>query len=267
MTASKALPPNLPATSDAVPKQSQIHLNELAGAIAARDNFIAVAGHELRNPMTPMIGQLERLISGVKAGKLTTAQIEERLERVHRAMGHYVKRAAMLLDVSRITTGKFRLQPAPCDLVAVIVQVVDYFAEAAQYSGASIELDAPARLPGRWDRLAFEQVMDNLVSNAIKYGGPRPILISAGDTPAGGVFIQVRDHGPGISAKNRARIFGRFERVVGRDQQKSGFGIGLWVVGQIVDAMDGTVKVYAAEGGGSLFRVTLPRKVGAGASG
>ena len=263
MRASEALPPNLAATSDATPKPSQIHLDELVEAIVARDNFIAVAGHELRNPMTPMIGQLERLISGVKGGKLTTAQIEERLERVHRAMGHYVKRAATLLDVSRITTGKFRLQPAPCDLVAVIVQVVDYFAEAAQYSGAAIELDVPASLPGHWDRLALEQVMDNLVSNAIKYGGPHPILVSAGnaaDSNALGVLIQVRDHGPGISAENRARIFGRFERAVGLDQQKSGFGIGLWVVGQIVDAMDGIVEVDAAEGGGSVFRVALPRK-------
>src|SRR5690348_14358491 len=89
---------------------------ELRAAVAARDAFIAVAAHELRNPMTPMIGQIDLLLRGLRAGRYTPQQIEQRLERVRLVMNHYLKRATTLLDVSRITTGKLILAPTSFDL-------------------------------------------------------------------------------------------------------------------------------------------------------
>jgi signal transduction histidine kinase len=233
---------------------------ELAEAVAARDAFIAVAAHELRNPMTPMIGQVDLLLNGVRAGKFSPEQVEQRLERILRIMDHYLKRATTLLDVSRITSGKLKLDPAPCDLAELAREVVATFAWAAGHAGSLLGIDAPASLSGTWDRLAMEQVLDNLVSNAIKYGAGRPVAVCVEDA-GGDVRIRVRDHGPGISPSDRARIFGRFERAVGRGERHGGFGIGLWVVGQLVEAMGGTIAVDDAQGGGTAFDVTVPRHV------
>ena len=231
---------------------------ELAEAVAARDTFIAVAAHELRNPMTPIIGQVDYLLSSVQSGKTQPHQIEERLQRIQRAMAQYVRRASALLDVSRINTGTFRLDPTAFDLTALLHDVVEGFAEAARYAGSPIGITAPASLPGRWDRLAMEQIIDNLVSNAIKYGARRPVEVCV-EEDGGAVLLRVRDHGAGISMQDRERIFGRFERAVGSNERHSGFGVGLWVVGQLAEAMQGAVTVADAHGGGTVFNVSLPR--------
>jgi two-component system, OmpR family, sensor kinase len=233
---------------------------ELTAAVAARDTFIAVAAHELRNPITPMIGQIDLLLAGLRAGRYSPEQIEQRLERVRLVMNHFLKRAATLLDVSRITAGKLILAPSPFDLSHLVREIVATFAEMARHADAQIDIHAPESLLGTWDRLAMEQIIDNLVSNAIKYGAHRPVEICAEDC-GDNVCVRVRDHGPGISVDARSRIFGRFERAVGLDERRSGFGVGLWVVGQLVDAMGGTIRVDDAQGGGSVFIVTLPRHV------
>jgi two-component system OmpR family sensor kinase len=167
---------------------------ELAEAVAARDTFIAVAAHELRNPMTPMIGQIDLLLAGLRAGRYSLEQIEQRLGRVQLVMNHYLKRAATLLDVSRITTGKLILAPSPFDLSDLVRETVATFAAAARHAGAQIDVDAPASLLGTWDRLAVEQIIDNLVSNAIKYGAHRPVEVCAEDR-GDNVCIRVGDHG------------------------------------------------------------------------
>ena len=260
MSSSEAHPSDPAVSPEVTLTEAKHRLAELAEAVAARDNFIAVAAHELRNPMTPMIGQIELLLKGVKANKYSPTQIEDRLERIHRAMGHYLKRAATLLDVSRITSGKFRLALAPCDLGHIVREIAETFDEAARHTGASIKVDAPDSLPGIWDRLALEQIIDNLVSNAIKYGGKNQVVVSVEDPGnTAQVLIRVRDHGPGISPVDRARIFGQFERAIGLNENQTGFGVGLWVVGQVVEAMKGEITVNDAEGGGTLFQVVLPR--------
>jgi len=230
---------------------------ELRAAVAARDTFIAVAAHELRNPMTPMIGQIDLLLNGLRAGRYSPEQIEQRLERVRLVMNQYLKRAATLLDVSRITTGKLILAPSPFDLSDLVRETVETFAAAARHAGAQIDISVPVSLLGTWDRLAMEQIIGNLLSKAIKFGAHRPVVICA-EGHGDNVCIRVRDHGPGIPVDARSRIFGRFERAVGPDERRSGFGVGLWVVGQLVNAMGGTIMVDDAPGGGSVFTVTLP---------
>ncbi len=246
------------AASEMTLEELRIRNAELAAAVAARDAFIAVAAHELSNPMTPMIGQVDLLLSGIRTGKYSPKQVEQRLERVRQVMNHYVRRAGVLLNVSRMTSGKFRLEPAPCDLADVVRKTVETFAEAARHAGSPIGLEASASLLGTWDRLAIEQIVDNLVSNAVKYGASRPVEVCVDDL-GDKVRIIVRDHGTGISAENRLRIFGQFERAVGLNENHSGFGVGLWVVGQLVEGMAGTVTIEDAPGGGSVFAVTLPR--------
>jgi two-component system, OmpR family, sensor kinase len=244
-------------SSDATPEELRQRIVELAEAVTARDTFIAVAAHELRNPMTPMIGQIDLLLAGVKAGKYTPEQIEQRLGRIRHVMNHYVKRASVLLNVSRITSGQNRLDPTPFDLAELIRKIVETFAEAAHHAGCSIGITAPAHLHGTWDRLAMEQIIDNLISNAVKYGAHRPVEVHV--EPIGNdARISVRDNGCGISAEDRDRIFGRFERAVGVNDTHSGFGIELWVVSQHVMAMGGTITISDAPGGGSVFSVTVP---------
>jgi signal transduction histidine kinase len=231
---------------------------ELTEAVAARDSFIAFAAHELRNPMTPIMGQIELLLAGIRSGRGTPEKIEERLVRLQQAVRRYLKRATILLNVSRITSGKFPLEPEKFDLGVLLRDLVRDFAEAAHHAGVTITLEAPDSLQGTWDRLAVEQIVDNLLSNAIKYGGRTPIELSA-EAACETVRLQVRDHGAGIPLADRERVFQRFERVAGGADQGSSFGVGLWVVGQLADAMGGSVTAGDAAGGGALFTVTLPR--------
>lgn len=238
----------------------QQRVADLTEAVAARDAFIAVAAHELRNPMTPILGQIELLLSAVRAGRCSPAQVEQRLERIEYAVRHYLQRATTLLNVSRITSGQFRLKLEPLDLARRLRDVAGTFAEAAEHAGVPITVSAPDNLPGIWDGLALEQIIDNLVSNALKYGGRTPVELSL-DACEKRVRLQVRDHGSGIAPNDRERVFQRFEQAVGHGDQGSGFGIGLWVVGQLAEAMGGRVVVDDAPGGGALFTVTLPRQV------
>jgi two-component system OmpR family sensor kinase len=247
--------PQVPSVDDN--SDTSMRIEQLTLAVAARDTFIAVAAHELRNPMMPILGQIDLLLSGIRMGKLPLELVEERLERIQRTVQQYMKRAVVLLDVSRINAGRFRLEPVPCDLATLLRQIAEEFAAAALHAGVTLTVDAPESAPGVWDRLAIEQVVDNLLSNAIKYGGRSPVELglASGDSE---VRIHVRDHGKGIPSEHRSRIFERFERAVGHDEYRSGFGVGLWVVGQLIEAMRGSITIEDAPGGGALFTVCLP---------
>lgn len=227
-------------------------------AVEARDIFIAVAGHELRNPMTPVLGQLDLLMVAIQKGRASPAELERRISRVQKSVRHYVKRSTMLLDVSRLTTGKLKLELERFELAPALHEIVDEFAEMVQRMGIPLSLSVPDRLFVTWDRLAIEQILDNLISNAIKYGARSPIDVLAIEKESS-VHIEVRDRGPGITLTDRDRVFGRFERAVGLGERRGGFGVGLWVVGQLVTAMGGTAAVDDAPGGGALFKLVLPR--------
>ena len=133
-------------------------------------------------------------------------------------------------------------------------------APLAERVGCALTLDLPdADLAILGDALALEQILDNLVSNAIKYGAGAPIAVSVRPDQGGhDVRLNVSDGGPGISSENQARIFERFERAVRRDEETAGFGVGLWVVKQLSDAMEGSVEVFSKPGAGSRFCITLP---------
>ena len=201
-----------------------------------------------------------RLLGRVMAGRCSPDLVELRLARIQHTIHRYMKRAAILLDVSRVTSGKLQLEPEPFDLAVLLHEVAAEFADAAQRAGVAITVAAPESLPVVLDRLALEQITDNLVSNALKYGARTPVEIAALALGAQ-VRLQIRDHGSGIPEKDRARVYQRFERAVGQGERRSGFGVGLWVVRQLVEAMGGTVAVGDAPGGGALFTVTLPARM------
>ncbi len=262
MNGPEAQRPTVPAASiDDRIEVLQQRVAELALAVEVRDTFIAVAGYELRNPMTPIIGQLEFLQTAIMTGRCPPEQVGPRLERIQQTVRRYVRRAMVVLDVSRITSGKLHLEAEPFDLVPLLQAVASDFAEAAQRAGILFTLTVPDSLLVTWDHLAAEQILDNLLSNAIRYGARTPVEMSA-EARDGQVRIQVCDHGRGIPPADRDRVSCCFERAVRLGERRSGFGIGLWLVGQLVAAMGGTILVEDALGGGALLTLTLPQQGG-----
>jgi two-component system, OmpR family, sensor kinase len=114
--------------------------------------------------MMPIMGQIDLLLSKITSGKCTLDLVEHRLADVQQTVHNYMKRSVILLDVSRLNCGKFRLHPVPCDLASLLRQIVDEFGAAAQHSAITLAVTAPESVPGFWDRLAVEQVINNLLS-------------------------------------------------------------------------------------------------------
>jgi two-component system OmpR family sensor kinase len=227
------------------------HLEEM---VAARDRFLAIAAHELRNPMAPLVLQIGLLLKSARKGELP--RVIEGLELLETIIARYVKRANVLLDVSRLATDRIKLEPAPLDLAEWIRHIASGFAAVADLANSELKISSPDALPAIIDRMAVEQILENLLSNAIKFGAGKPVMISV--VPAGNaVCIAVRDHGPGISPRDHARIFAPFEKIMTREQG-GGFGVGLWVVGRLVGEMGGAVELDSSPGNGATFRVTLP---------
>ncbi len=241
-----------------VPQRQHARLvAELRQAVQARDAFIAIAAHELRNPMTPMLGYVEHLLSVSRHPETKCpVAIIVALERLANQIAEYIKRATTLLDISRITAGKLRPELSMVNLSAMIVQAVHRHWAGAERSGCRLEPSIEGELYGLLDALAVEQIADNLLSNAVKYGAGEPIEISLASDGTK-ARLTVRDHGIGISEEDQARIFGVFERAVTHREQ-GGFGIGLWVVRHLVEAMHGEIDVTSCPAEGSAFTVTLP---------
>jgi len=233
-------------------------IEELRAAIAARDEFIAVAAHELRNPMTPIVGQVQLLLSRARRERVSETLISG-LEMLETAVDHYVRRATTLLEITRLNAEKIQLQPSPFDLCELIRECVRKYEQMASRAGSPLHCLVEQPVFGTWDRMATEQVLDNLVSNAIRYGDSKPVNL---DLTADEHRVEVRvvDRGIGIAPAERTRIFERFEQGSGAPRS-GGFGIGLWLSNKLVRAQGGELQVESEVGQGSTFIVSLPRHV------
>ncbi|MFT3839004.1 MAG: AAA family ATPase [Myxococcaceae bacterium] len=235
--------------------------HEAQAAVRLRDEFLAIASHELKTPLTPLRLQLQML--GRRLPKLVNDPqnarwLGDRLGTLNRQGERLERLVDQMLDISRIAGGRLQLEPEPVDLTELVRQVVARFEEGGEVARyrASIATDAPVPVTGRWDRLRLEQVITNLLSNALKYGDARPVEIavtSRGDQ----AVLSVTDHGIGIAPEHLERIFKRFERAVS-SRHYGGFGLGLYIAQQVVEAMGGTISVRSHTGQGSTFEVRLP---------
>jgi two-component system, OmpR family, sensor kinase len=233
-------------------------IEELEAAVRARDELLAVTAHELRNPMHALLLQISASVS--VARKSGQAELVQRLERTRSIMDRFIKRASLLLEAARIHAQRGALNPESVDLAEVAREIVDsYLPEALFHRVESIDVSVTGNCRGIWDRLAVEQIISNLVSNAIKYGAGAPVavVLSRTDVPAG-VRLEVIDRGIGVAPADQPRIFERFEQVLSGQRRREGFGLGLWLVRRLVEAHQGTISLASAVGKGSTFTVWLP---------
>jgi len=230
--------------------------SEAQRMVQVRDEFISVAGHELRTPLTALqlkLQGLEQAVTKSGAGKIAE-RVQGALRQVDRLNG-LVER---LLDVSRIVAGSLAMKLEDADFTALVRQVVEDLREPALQGGCELRLHAHDKIIARCDKTRMEQVVVNLVSNAIKYGERKPIDIRL-ETTDSSVLLVVTDHGIGIALEDIDRIFGRFERAV-PVRHYGGLGLGLYVTRNIVEAHGGTIKVTSRAGQGSTFMIEVPRR-------
>lgn len=226
-------------------------------ALRARDDFIAIAAHELRNPMTPLSGLVELALAAARRAEgRCPPRVTALLERLQQVVQEYIGRATRLLDLSRIEAGNLKLEPKPVDLSQLVLAIVRKYEVPAAHQGCHLELDIDRGILGLLDPLAVEQVIENLLSNALKFGAAKPVEVRL-SSEGGGAQLEVQDHGPGISPEQQIRIFERFEQIVAH-HEGGGFGVGLWVANRLVSAMGGRITVSSGSGRGSTFAVTLP---------
>lgn len=253
--------PATPAGGAAADQQGQLaelraQLAQARQALQARDEFLSIAAHELRTPMTALalqLGAVERL-----ARRQGESQVTRELQRARRMIDRYLRRAVVLLDVSRLNSGHFAIQPQQVDLRRVVAAVIESHAEEAAFHRVTVSAEVEEGLVGCWDPQALDAIVSNLLSNAFKYAAGGPVTIAAGREGATHACLRVADHGPGIAACDRARIFEKFERVVGAERTQSGFGLGLWIVARLVEAHGGSIRVESQAGAGSCFTIVLP---------
>jgi two-component system, LuxR family, sensor kinase FixL len=226
--------------------------------VRERDEFLSIASHELRTPVTALQLQLQMLqrVADRQHVEWPQAMVGKvgALERQTRRIALLVNE---LLDVSRIRLGRLELKLEELDLGEVAREAVAHLEEEGARSGSAITLVTKGPAPGRWDRLRLEQVITNLLSNAIKFGEGKPITVEV-DSDGTRARMVVRDRGIGVDEDDRQRIFSRFERAV-PSQHFGGLGLGLYIARQIVEAHGGVIDVDGSPGDGTAFRVDLPR--------
>ncbi|WP_437973989.1 AAA family ATPase [Sorangium sp. So ce295] len=231
---------------------------EAQQAIERRDEFLLVASHELKTPLTSLKMQahlLARLLPRYGRGEIAPERIDAALQVLDRQIARLAHLVNELLDVTRLNAGRLTLARAPVDLAALAREVVERMHQQLDDARCRTELELDEPVIGSWDPSRIEQVLINLLSNAIKYGAGGPIHVAVrgeGDRAS----LVVRDHGMGIAEADQARIFERFERAVSV-RNFGGLGLGLYIVRLIIAAHGGTIRVESAPGAGATFIVEI----------
>jgi len=238
-------------------ERGRLYLEEQE-AVRRRDDFLSIAAHELKTPLTSLQLHLQGLMSQVRqtAQTLPPERVATKLESANLQTQRLGRLVNELLDISRVAQGQLLGKLEDVDLVALVRGVIERSREALARAECPIELNASGSVIGKWDAMRLEQVVGNLLTNAMKYGAGKRIQVTL-ESDATHARLRVRDEGIGIAPEDAERIFERFERAVSV-RHYGGFGIGLWLVREIVQALGGTVQVESALGQGANFTVTLP---------
>ncbi|WP_308921247.1 hybrid sensor histidine kinase/response regulator [Janthinobacterium sp. J1-1] len=230
---------------------------ELQRSLRMRDEFMSMVAHELRTPLNTLFLETQMRTLNLERGNLAAfapEKLPKMVARDARQIRSMVRLIDDMLDVSRISSGKLSIRREPVDLAALVRRVAEDLAPGPDQLRVQVQEDAC--IEGYWDGFRVEQIVVNLISNALRYGDGKPVDISLAKTRNSAV-IEVRDHGIGIGPKDQERIFDAFERVMHQDRT-GGLGLGLFITKQLVDAHGGAITLQSQPGHGALFSVTLP---------
>lgn len=227
---------------------------ELTKAVDVRDEFLSIASHELKTPLTSI-----KLLLDMQEKRLSQSHSEIELKAT-RMSNKQVDRITRLindmLDVSRLTSGKMAFHPEECSLNEIVTEVHYRLHPQSEAANCKVTLNLCEEVHGYWDRFRLEQVVTNLFINAIKYGQGSPITIILKKEKYHAV-LSVKDEGVGILPEDKLRIFGQFERAANKNEF-SGLGLGLYICQQIIELHKGSIRVESEPGKGANFIVELP---------
>ncbi len=239
--------------------EKKIKEEALNKAIQAREQFFMIASHELKTPITCLDLQIEVLQWEIQNSMPKIAEKEIIQSSLKKQRDHLLRLSRLvdnILSESRMAGRKLSLNPEYFNLHEMVQEVLERFKVTSQLAGVEILLSSDKEISGRWDKFRLEQVVLNLLMNAIKYGNQKPILIKLTQDENEATII-VKDQGIGIKPEDQSRIFDRFERVVS-DKKINGLGLGLYISNSIVKAHGGEIRVKSTFGEGSEFTVALP---------
>jgi PAS domain S-box-containing protein len=242
-------------------------VEELRAAVRMRDEFLVIASHELRTPLTALKLQLQGtapLVSSAARAAPEAALLPRKFDALSRHVDRLSKLIENLLDVSRITAGRLVLQQEMLDVAELAREVVGRFEGLQHSTGSALRLEISGSVRGVFDRLRLDTVISHLLANAFKFGAGKPVDLRV-EQLDGKVRLTVRDQGIGISEVDQHRIFQRFGRAV-PETHYGGFGVGLWIVRQVVEAHGGHIEVRSQAGEGSTFVVSLPLEAPSGSA-
>lgn len=241
--------------------ERELLYREAVDGIRARDDFLSVASHELRTPLTSLqlaVQILQRTAEREPEASLASETARTKLELANRQVERLSRLITELMDISKITAGRMRLELEQFDLVELVRDVKSRLDDEAARAQSPLTLNATAPVVGHWDRMRVEQVVVNLLTNAFKFGAKKPVELSV-EARGALACLRVTDHGIGIQPEDIQRIFGRYEQSIS-PRAYGGLGLGLYIVRQIVKAHGGEIRVESQPGVGSTFTAELPRE-------
>lgn len=233
--------------------------HEAKEAVRLREEFLSIASHEIRTPMTTITGFAHLLSHQLAQDTIDASRVDMLSERLLHEAQRLNLIVTDLLDVSRIQQGQLDLRPESCDLAELARQVVERL-DAAQDDDTRREIVVltPTPVSGKWDPTRLDQVLTNLISNALKYSSHGPIQVTVAEDDAV-AMLSVRDYGAGIPHDQQARLFDPFVRGDTAHHSSSGAGLGLYITRQIVEGHQGSITLDSDAGAGATFTVRLPR--------
>ncbi|WP_437732944.1 sensor histidine kinase [Sorangium sp. So ce1335] len=224
-------------------------------ALAARDEFLSIAAHELRSPLNALLLTLHRVKLRVPTDGSPT-ELDRLVDMSQRQVDRLTSLVQNLLDVTRIRARRLELDLEPKDLLQIVREAAEALSEHARAAGTPVRIAASEPIHGLWDGARIEQVVQNLLTNALKYAGGSLIEVSLAREGAT-ARLTVRDHGPGIAAADCDRVFQPFQRIASTYKSQS-LGLGLYIVREIVQAHGGSITIESPDSGGAAFVVRLP---------
>jgi signal transduction histidine kinase len=236
-------------------RENERLVSELQRALGVRDEFLQLASHEFRTPLTVLQLQAGCLTGGRRAAPVDETVLR-RIDRLKSQIDRMAQLIERLLDVTKLSSEPLRLSRAPTELSALVRGIAERSADWIEGAGCSITLEPMEEAVGAWDPVRLESVVMCLLANALKYGVGKPVRLCVelrGDIAR----LTVKDEGIGISAEDQARLFEKFSRV-SPTQNYGGFGFGLWIVALLVRAHDGTIELASEKDRGTTVVVNLP---------